>query len=118
MSGQLEIGQRFLDKQYGSIPPMNVYDDNNSLAHTGSKGSRFAKFFDNKIKENTPSGLKPQTPTGFLSSSPNPPLRQEQALYSGGPPLVQERTVDDLFAMLNNSSHVSFDCEIPTAGVH
>jgi len=118
VAGHLETGQRASDKQYGSVSPLNTYDDNNSLTYTGNKGSRFAKFFDSKTKENMPSGLKPQTPTNFLSPSSNPPLRQEQTLYSGGPPLVQERTVDDLFAMLNSSSQVSFDRRISTTGVH
>jgi hypothetical protein len=107
MLGQFD-GQRPLDKQSNSTALANVYDDSIGLAHAGNKGSRFAKFFDNKMKENAPPGLKPQTPTGILSSSPNHPLRQEQEMYGGPPPPHQEKTVDDLFAMLNNSSQVSF----------
>jgi len=116
--GHLETGQRASDKQYGSASPLNAYDDNNSLTHTGNKGSRFAKFFDSKTKESVPSGLKPQTPTNFLSPSSNPSLRQEQVLYGGSLPLAQERTVDDLFAMLNSSSQVSFDRRISITGIH
>ncbi|KAJ3567363.1 hypothetical protein NP233_g6418 [Leucocoprinus birnbaumii] len=99
MLNQFDHGQQPLDKQFNP----SVYDDNSGLAHAG-KGSRFAKFFDNKTKESTPPGMKPQTPTDFLSPSPNPPLKQEQAMYGGGPPPGQERTMEDLFAMLSNSS--------------
>ncbi|KAF5355692.1 hypothetical protein D9756_003913 [Leucocoprinus leucothites] len=104
MSNQFDLGQRPSEKQHNSMVPANIYDDNNGQAQAGNKGSRFAKFFDSKAKESAPPGLKPQTPTGFLSSSPNPPLRQDQAMYGGGPPPSQERTMEDLFAMLNNSS--------------
>jgi hypothetical protein len=94
------------------MPPSSAYDDTNGLTYAGNRGSRFAKFFDNKAKENALPGLKPQTPTGFLSSSPDPPLGQEQTIYGGVPPPHQERTVDELFAMLNNSSQVSFESAI------
>ncbi|KXN89870.1 hypothetical protein AN958_04874 [Leucoagaricus sp. SymC.cos] len=105
VSGQYDLAQRPSDKSYNLIAPSNTYDDNNGLAYAGNRGSRFAKFFDSKTKENPPPGLKPQTPTGFISSSPNPPLRQEPVMYGGGPPPNnQERTMEELFAMLNNSS--------------
>lgn len=106
MSGQFDLSQRPTDKAYSPMAPGNAYDDSNGLAYAGNKGSRFAKFFDNRPKENALPGLKPQTPTGFLSSSPNPPQRQEQAIYGGGPSTGPERTMDDIFAMLNNSSQV------------
>lgn len=105
LTGQFDLVQRPAEKPYSPMAPNNVYDDNNGLAYAGNKGSRFAKFFDNKSKENAPPGLKPQTPTGFSSSSPNP-QRQEQAIYNDGHSNAPARTMEDLFAMLNNSSQV------------
>src|SRR5689334_9779519 len=70
MSGQIDLNQRPLDKTMYSSAPSNPYEESNGLPYAGSKGSRFAKFFDNKTRENTLPGYKPQTPTGFLSSSP------------------------------------------------
>ncbi|KAF9452608.1 hypothetical protein P691DRAFT_660489 [Macrolepiota fuliginosa MF-IS2] len=106
MSGQFDLGQRPMDKSYSPMVPSNVFEDTHGSAYAANKGSRFAKFFDNKPKEHALPVLKSQTPTDFLSSSPNPPVppqRQEQAIYGSGPS-VPERTMDDIFAMLNNSS--------------
>lgn len=105
MSGQID--QRPLDKPMYPPAPSNPYDEANGLAYAGNKGSRFAKFFDNKTRDNALPGYKPQTPTGFLSSSPNPLHRQEQMAYGGAPSTgPTERTMEDIFAMLNNSSQV------------
>ncbi|KAK0465406.1 uncharacterized protein EV420DRAFT_1637544 [Desarmillaria tabescens] len=64
------------------------------------KGSRFAKFFDGKTREGFTYAPKAQTPVGFMSSSPTPGQRPEGG-YNGNPDL---RNMDDIYAMLNNSS--------------
>lgn len=71
----------------------------------GAKGSRFAKFFDGKAREGPPSSGKPQLQGGFTSPSPNHSQRQDHAnLVQGNP--GDQRAMDELFAMLNNSSQV------------
>lgn len=106
VSGQYDVVQRPVEKPYNSLAHSHTFDDNNGLAYASNKGSRFAKFFDSKSKENAPPGLKPQTPTGFLSSSPNPPQRQDQTIYGDGSSNPPTRTMEDIFEMLNNSSQV------------
>jgi hypothetical protein len=86
------------------------------------KGSRFAKFFDGKSREQpTP------TSTEELNSLAHPLLPyQRQQVISGGDSYTlgaENRTMEDIFAMLQNSSQVSlldqvFDsasCSSPTA---
>jgi len=71
---------------------------------SGPKGSRFAKFFDGKGRDGVPSSK----PGGFLSPSPNQNHRPEQSSF-GGLSVNQGdgRTMDDLFAMLRNSTQAS-----------
>ena len=73
------------------------------------KGSRFAKFFDAKNRDIQPAQplRKPQGP-GLLSTSPLPGPRQEQIGLNGAPPHINDnRTMEDLFAMLQNSTQAS-----------
>ena len=86
------------------------------------KGSRFAKFFDGKSREQPTSAS-----TEELSSLVHPPLpyQRQQGIVSGDPYTLgtENRTMEDIFAMLQNSSQVSlldqvFDsasCSSPTA---
>ncbi|KAH9486768.1 hypothetical protein JR316_0000833 [Psilocybe cubensis] len=68
----------------------------------GAKGSRFAKFFDGKGRDGTASG-KPQLQGGFTSPSPNHGQRQDHPNINQGNP-GDQRAMEELFAMLNNSS--------------
>lgn len=76
--------------------------------YAAAKGSRFAKFFDGKARDAQPQSNKSQVPTGYISSpSPNHHQRQEQnALNSLASNPGDQRTMDDIFAMLNNSAQV------------
>ncbi|KAG7450345.1 uncharacterized protein BT62DRAFT_506784 [Guyanagaster necrorhizus] len=74
--------------------------EGSALGQASGKGSRFAKFFDGKTREGFAYAPKAQTPVGFMSSSPTPGQRPEGG-YSGNPDL---RNMDDIYAMLNNSS--------------
>lgn len=76
--------------------------EGSALGQAPGKGSRFAKFFDGKTREGLTYGPKTQTPVGFMSSSPTPGQRPEGG-YNGNPDL---RNMDDIYAMLNNSSQV------------
>ncbi|KIL70666.1 hypothetical protein M378DRAFT_6610 [Amanita muscaria Koide BX008] len=73
-------------------------------SYPGPRGSRFAKFFDNKSRDSAPLP-KSQTPVGLVSSSPHPGQRPEQNPYESLHGTTAEpRTLEDIFAMLNNSS--------------
>ena len=67
------------------------------------KGSRFAKFFESREQ--------PGAPTEDLSSSAHPPLlyQRQQGVVGGEsyPVGVENRTMEDIFAMLQNSTQVS-----------
>jgi len=81
--------------------------DPNFNGVSGPKGSRFAKFFDGKGRDGVPSS-KQQLPGMFLSPSPNQNQRPEQSGFGGlnvNP--GDGRTMDDLFAMLRNSTQAS-----------
>lgn len=69
------------------------------------KGSRFAKFFDGKSREQPPAS------TEELSTLAHPLLSyQRQQGIGGGDPYslsTENRTMEDIFAMLQNSSQVS-----------
>ena len=70
-----------------------------------AKGSRFAKFFDGKARDTQSQSNKS---VGYISPSPNHHQRQEQNNLSNltsNP--GDQRTMDDIFAMLNSSSRVS-----------
>ena len=86
---------------FGSQPEQNY---NNMAA---GKGSRFAKFFDGKSRDGLPAG-KPPGPGVPLSTSPLQNQRSDQANFGGiAPNAGDQRAMDELFAMLSNSSHVS-----------
>lgn len=69
-----------------------------------AKGSRFAKFFDGKARDAQPQSNKSQVPVGYMSPSPNHHQRSEQSNLASNP--GDQRTMDDIFAMLNSSSQV------------
>ena len=82
--------------------------ESNANGYVLAKGSRFAKFFDGKGRDPSATQTKPQTPTGFLSPSPSLGQRQDQSGFNGLHGNHNDpRTMDDLFAMLSNSSQVS-----------
>jgi len=72
------------------------------------KGSRFAKFFDGKARDVQPTSSKQQVGGGFSSPSPNHHQRHEHTSLVTGTS-GDQRAMDDLFAMLNNSAQVSFN---------
>jgi len=81
--------------------------DPNFNGVSGPKGSRFAKFFDGKGRDGVPP-LKQQLPGVFPSPSPNQNQRPEQSGFGSlnvNP--GDGRTMDDLFAMLRNSTQAS-----------
>ncbi|PPQ71757.1 hypothetical protein CVT26_007598 [Gymnopilus dilepis] len=66
-------------------------------------GSRFAKFFDGKAREGPPQAGRPSVSGGFTSPSPSQLQRQEQvSLVTAN--TNDHRAMEELFAMLNNSS--------------
>jgi hypothetical protein len=78
--------------------------DPNSNGYAASKGSRFAKFFDGKTKEQLPPAApKAQMPVGFTSPSPNLGPRFDQGGYNPSSNSEEPRTMDDIIAMLANS---------------
>lgn len=81
----------------------NVYDGNNT-GYPGPRGSRFAKFFDNKMREPPAPLPKPQTPVGLSLHSPHPNQRMDQNVHEL--PHGEQRTLEDIFNMLSNSSQV------------
>lgn len=91
--------------EHGSFQDVS---SDNGVGLSTSKGSRFAKFFDGKGRDGAISVAKPQGPIGFPSSSPGPGPGQRQEHFNaamGG--LTDHRAMDDIYAMLNNSSQVS-----------
>ncbi|KAK0233461.1 hypothetical protein IW262DRAFT_1477053 [Armillaria fumosa] len=82
--------------------------EGSALGQAPGKGSRFAKFFDGKTREGLTYAPKTQTPVGFMSSSPTPGQRPEGG-YNGTPDL---RNMDDIYAMLNNSTRVRSRCNM------
>ncbi|KDR85159.1 hypothetical protein GALMADRAFT_233820 [Galerina marginata CBS 339.88] len=105
-------------RESGLAPNLNLHPRTNTEAFNSNlnpqvepnyngmaavKGSRFAKFFDGKGRDGLPSSSKTQPPGGFTSPSPNHNQRQEQvSLVTGNS--GDQRAMDELFAMLNNSS--------------
>ena len=85
-----------VNSQGSSLDAMNGY----------GKGSRFLKYFEEKGRDGQVS-RKPSGPVGFQSSSPVANLRQDTGNLGGMPTAhADNRTVDDLFAMLNTSVQV------------
>lgn len=72
------------------------------------KGSRFAKFFDNKAREGQHVGVrKGQGIPGFTSTSPHPGPRQDVVALNGmAGNNGDARTMEDIFTMLQNSAQV------------
>ncbi|THH02910.1 hypothetical protein EW026_g47 [Hermanssonia centrifuga] len=84
------------------------YDMAGTSMHGGGgsigKGSRFAKFFDAKNREAQagPAMRKAMGGPGFISTSPVPGQRPD--VMVSNPLNVDNRAMEDLFAMLQNSS--------------
>ncbi|KAI0374258.1 hypothetical protein BV20DRAFT_1049086 [Pilatotrama ljubarskyi] len=85
-----------LDQPGGNVP--------GGANYTANKGSRFAKFFDSRTREVQPTGPRlaqqqaPQAPSGI----PHP--RQEPLPLGGMGGPRGERTMEDIFAMLQSST--------------
>jgi hypothetical protein len=90
--------------------PFQDTSPDNGVGFSAAKGSRFAKFFDGKGRDGGLPVAKPHGPIGFASSSPGPNSGQRQDHFNGGP--TDHRTIDDIYAMLNSSSQVSFHCSL------
>jgi hypothetical protein len=85
-----------------SNQPESVYN-----GFAAAKGSRFAKFFDGKTRDMQSQSNKSSVPVGYISPSPNHHQRQEQNNLSNlASNPGDQRTMDDIFAMLNSSSQV------------
>ncbi|PPQ80909.1 hypothetical protein CVT24_013016 [Panaeolus cyanescens] len=89
-----------------NLPPINDIGHNGAVA---SKGSRFAKFFDEKARDGQqPVGKSPmQVPTNYPIPSPVINQRPDPSAYglghlNGNP--NDQRTMEDIFAMLSSSS--------------
>ncbi|KIJ68269.1 hypothetical protein HYDPIDRAFT_185388 [Hydnomerulius pinastri MD-312] len=68
-----------------------------------AKGSRFAKFFDGKGRDNQPIGLGKG---GMGNLGPLPPTGPHKMDMGGMlPHNTEARAMEDIFAMLNNSAH-------------
>ncbi|RPD63033.1 hypothetical protein L227DRAFT_498019 [Lentinus tigrinus ALCF2SS1-6] len=95
--------------QPGSFPPGGPLDPSGSNVlgganYAASKGSRFAKFFDSKTRE-AQAGPRlgqqvPGMPPGVSHQNP----RQESISLGGIPTPRGERTMEDIFAMLQSSA--------------
>ncbi|KAI0361725.1 hypothetical protein OH77DRAFT_1417997 [Trametes cingulata] len=95
--------------QAGSFPPgVQLDQTGNNVAgganYTANKGSRFAKFFDSRTRDVQASGPRlaqqqvPQVPSGM------PHQRQEPLPLGGVGGPRGERTMEDIFAMLQSST--------------
>lgn len=84
-----------------------AFESAGGAGHAAGKGSRFAKFFDNKAREGPPMA-KSQAPASFVSSSPGPGQRPEPGAFNNGMlgGGADHRTMDDIFAMLSGSTQV------------
>jgi hypothetical protein len=77
-----------------------------SGAYATSKGSRFAKFFDGKTRE-AQAATKSPSHVGLQSSSPAPSHRHDIGSFNGvSTGNNDNRAMEDIFAMLSNSSQV------------
>lgn len=92
-----------------NFPPNGSYDvaagNLTSANYAAGKGSRFAKFFDTKSRD----GQGPQVlrkNSGLLSTSPHPGPRQDPSVINGLAGNPDNRTMEDIFAMLQNSAQV------------
>lgn len=72
------------------------------LNHAAAKGSRFAKFFDSKLREPQIPGVnKVAAPGGGLGMDYAMQRQDQNSMLAGNP---ESRAMDDIFAMLNNSA--------------
>lgn len=79
------------------------------VSPVANKGSRFAKFFDAKSREQqTLTGQKTQQGQGYVSTSPHPGGSRPDinALNGMMPTHGESRAMEDIFAMLQNSAQV------------
>jgi hypothetical protein len=90
-----------VDQLFGSMNSQIEANYNNSL----SKGSRLARIFENKSRD-MPTAI-PKTPhqTNYPSTASNQTQRQELGSL-GGVSMNPVHSVEELVAMLNNSSQV------------
>lgn len=102
--------------QAGAFSPGGPLDPSGSNVPGGanyaaSKGSRFAKFFDSKTREGQSAGprLGQQVP-GMPPAIPHQNPRQESISLGGMPTPRGERTMEDIFAMLQSSAQVRIKC--------
>lgn len=95
-----ELGAGFT----GNVPGQSLDSMNSGTA--AAKGSRFAKFFDGKGRE-AQASLASKGMMGNLG--PLPPTGAQKVELGGLNPSgnAETRTMEDIFAMLNNSAHVS-----------
>ena len=79
---------------------------------SAAKGSRFAKFFDAKNREPQINvGRKASGGAGFVSTSPLPGQGRDPMTMNGmSNTPVESRAMEDLFAMLQNSTQVRVSC--------
>ena len=98
--------------QAGVFPPGSLDPSGSNVpggvGYATSKGSRFAKFFDQKTREPQVGGPRlaqqvPNVPLGM----PHPNQRQDSISLVGMNTPRGERTMEDIFAMLQSSAQVS-----------
>ena len=88
----------------GNVPGQSLDCVNTGVA--AAKGSRFAKFFDGKGREAQASVA---SKGGMGNLGPLPPTGAQKVEIGGLNPSgnADARTMEDIFAMLSNSAHVS-----------
>ena len=92
----------------GNGPAYDLGGNPAGANYAAGKGSRFAKFFDAKRDIQASAGIRrPSVGAGFPSTSPHPGQRQESLALNGlGTVNPESRTMEDIFAMLQNSAQV------------
>ncbi|OJT11833.1 hypothetical protein TRAPUB_11628 [Trametes pubescens] len=91
--------------QAGGFPPGVQLDPSGSGANYTNKGSRFAKFFDARTRDVQATGPRLAQQQQAPPIQPgHPHLRQEPPPLGGVGPPRGERTMEDIFAMLQSSS--------------
>ena len=98
--------------QAGVFPPGSLDPSGSNVpggvSYGANKGSRFAKFFDQKTREAQVGGprLAQQVPN-LPPAMPHPSQRQDSISLGGMGTPRGERTMEDIFAMLQSSAQVS-----------
>jgi len=95
-SQRLPIDQLF----NGNMNPQSDTNYNNSL----NKGSRLAKIFEGKARDMSVPPSKPQMQGSYVSPSPSQSQRQELGSFGGHGNTTH--SMEELVAMLSNSSQV------------